>query len=357
MRKWSAVAALTAATAGMAIADGVIIIDGTADAKYGGPLSVQNTLTGFGDSNLGTTGWANGSELDSGYAFLDVDGGFLYLVLAGNLESNFNKLEIFLDAGIGGQNQLRGDNPDVDFNGLNRMGNAGEAQPGLKFDAGFEASFYLTATCGNPDDLGVFALYAAAAQILPEGGGQGAYLGTAGDGGVIVSPLGIEVSINNSNTRGVTGANGGLGSGTGVTTGVEVAIPLGLIGYSGGPIKVCAFINGGGHDYLSNQFLGGTDGAQNLSCGPDSCNYIDPRNVDLSTVPGTQYFVVGDLPVDPCPSDLNDDGIVDGVDLAIVLGSWGPCTSATCPADIDGSGVVDGSDLALILGSWGPCPA
>ena len=54
----------------------------------------------------------------------------------------------------------------------------------------------------------------------------------------------------------------------------------------------------------------------------------------------------------PCDGDLNGDGIVDGVDLAEVLGSWG---QSDVPADIDGSGQVDGADLAAILGNWGFC--
>lgn len=48
--------------------------------------------------------------------------------------------------------------------------------------------------------------------------------------------------------------------------------------------------------------------------------------------------------------DLNHDGSVNGTDLAIVLGSWGPCTD--CVADINDDGVVDGNDLAVVLGGW-----
>lgn len=353
MRKWFVGSALVAASAGMAMADSFIVIDGTADSKYGPPVAIQNTLTGFGNADLGLTGWCNGSELDSAYAFLDVDGGYLYLLFAGNLESNFNKLEVFIDAGVGGQNQLRGDNPDVDFDGLNRMGFLNDDQPGLKFDEGFEASFWFSATCGNVDDQ--FALFANAAQVLPEGGGQGAYLGTCGDGETIFSALGIDVSINNSNTRGVEGGNGGAGVGGSVTTGLEVRIPLALLGWTDGPIKVCAFINGQGHDYVSNQFLGGVGGLPNLSCGPDDCNYIDPRNIDLSQIAGNQYFVIngGEEP-NPCPADLSGDGSVSGADIAIVLGSWGPCDG--CAADLNNDGVVNGADIAIILGAWGPCP-
>lgn len=52
-----------------------------------------------------------------------------------------------------------------------------------------------------------------------------------------------------------------------------------------------------------------------------------------------------------CPSDLNGDGVVDGADLGILLGSWG----ASGGGDLDGNGVVDGADLGLLLGAWGPC--
>ena len=56
----------------------------------------------------------------------------------------------------------------------------------------------------------------------------------------------------------------------------------------------------------------------------------------------------------PCPGDVNGDGIVDGADLASILGAWGKCTG--CPEDVDGNGIVDGADLAAILGAWGFCP-
>ncbi|MBL9148293.1 MAG: hypothetical protein JNM94_06315 [Phycisphaerae bacterium] len=55
----------------------------------------------------------------------------------------------------------------------------------------------------------------------------------------------------------------------------------------------------------------------------------------------------------PCPADLNGDGLIDGADLAILLGSWGPCLG--CNADFDLSGMVDGADLAVLLGAWGEC--
>jgi hypothetical protein len=54
-----------------------------------------------------------------------------------------------------------------------------------------------------------------------------------------------------------------------------------------------------------------------------------------------------------CPADFDGDGNVGASDLAMLLGSWGPC--AGCPADFDDDGDVDAADLATLLGNWGPC--
>lgn len=61
-----------------------------------------------------------------------------------------------------------------------------------------------------------------------------------------------------------------------------------------------------------------------------------------------------------CPTDFNGDLVVDPIDLATLLGAWGPCPEPcepeTCVPDVDGSCVVDPIDLATLLGAWGPCP-
>jgi hypothetical protein len=49
------------------------------------------------------------------------------------------------------------------------------------------------------------------------------------------------------------------------------------------------------------------------------------------------------------PEDINDDGVVDGGDLAVLLSQWGGAGEA----DFDGSGTVDGSDLGMLLSAWG----
>jgi hypothetical protein len=52
----------------------------------------------------------------------------------------------------------------------------------------------------------------------------------------------------------------------------------------------------------------------------------------------------------PAPAaDANWDGVVDGLDLAIVLSAWG---TSFAPADLNHDGSVDGLDLAVILANW-----
>jgi hypothetical protein len=54
---------------------------------------------------------------------------------------------------------------------------------------------------------------------------------------------------------------------------------------------------------------------------------------------------------DHCAFDLDDDGDIDGYDLAILLASWSETTGG--PADFNCDNKVNGVDLALLLGGWG----
>lgn len=55
----------------------------------------------------------------------------------------------------------------------------------------------------------------------------------------------------------------------------------------------------------------------------------------------------------PSAADLNGDGIVGPLDLAILLSAWGSCSGGACPADLSGDYDVDGFDLARLLSQWG----
>ena len=80
-----------------------------------------------------------------------------------------------------------------------------------------------------------------------------------------------------------------------------------------------------------------------LVVGGFSAATTGPLNI-LITGPGTGG----------CVPDINQDGIVNGDDLGLLLGQWGPCTG--CSADFNGNGFVNGDDLGQLLNAWGPCP-
>lgn len=110
-----------------------------------------------------------------------------------------------------------------------------------------------------------------------------------------------------------------------------------------------------------------------LACDDDGCTSgaapYTAKMIFNATAGTTYYFAVGGYSTAtvgpfnveiippaaaPCPADLNSDGVVNGADLGLLLGSWGVCPG--CPADLNADGVVNGADLGLMLGSWGACP-
>ena len=78
---------------------------------------------------------------------------------------------------------------------------------------------------------------------------------------------------------------------------------------------------------------------------------VDSDGIPTSTSYQVFTFMLNNA-YSSCPSDLNFDGKVDGVDLAILLGRWG---LDDLLADLDGNNVVNGSDISLLLAAWGDC--
>lgn len=164
---WLAIVAMAMAGATEALAQPVI--DGTAEVSYGAALSTQDTRTQFGDGPVGgnpdpiMTGSNfainGGSEIDQ--VFATVSNGRLYVTVTGNLEENFNKLDVFIDSGAGGVNQLNGTNlpgglDSFCCNGFappkgTNTNNVGALQRmnGMGFDAGFNAGYMLIFTHGG----------------------------------------------------------------------------------------------------------------------------------------------------------------------------------------------------------------
>jgi len=291
--------ALALVACGASAAFAQITMDGQRDAAYGAALAVQNNETGFGDSNLGLVGPANGSELDNLHVRRTATD--LYLYIGGNLEggpTTFNKIAIFVDSQAGGYNRLPTDLPDIDFNRFIRFGDDGSGN-GLKFDSGFEADHFLGLVCGG-DPAALYLNYSEVKKVAD--GGVAYYMGTANPGsdGTLSggnNPFNAQYTLNNSNVAGVPGGIGvDPGNGAPVATGMEVKIPLAQIGAGSGDIRLTIFVFNDGFDFLSNQFLPGLGGADNLG---------EPRLVDLELVAGNQFVTVpGSAPEVVVPSSF-----------------------------------------------------
>jgi len=91
-----------------------------------------------------------------------------------------------------------------------------------------------------------------------------------------------------------------------------------------------------------------------------SANAINNRGqiAGRAVVPGQIHVGVILTPIVPL-GDVNLDCAIDGDDLTLVLGNWGPdklghiadiVTSSTLQPP--GDGVIDGADLAVVLGNW-----
>jgi PEP-CTERM motif len=269
-----------------------ITVDGTRDAGYGSALAVQTVETQFGDANPNL-----GSEWDAGYGVIEV--GKLYLMLTGNLEANFNKLEIFIDSKAGGQSAFDSSGND----------NAGRMD-GLVFDAGFTADYHIIARRGNSSGNDTFDLDFANLVAQSASGYLDIMGGNSGTGstgtGVNASP--IDVSYDNSNTAGVAGGTNAANqaAAAAVTTGLELSIALSDLGYTGGPINVMVGQNGGGHDFFSNQFLGGLAPPQGNLGGDGNGNFTGTAAINFQNFAGNQYFTV---PV-PEPASVTLMGLV-----------------------------------------------
>ena len=375
---------------------GAAVIDGIVDANYGvNPIWEQNIGTGFGNSSDPDPDIANGSEIDAVWAYVDTASN-LYVLVAGNLETNFNKLDLFFDVRNNGQNALQGlSNPDTDFNALRRMGDntdgsldaitggpTGIDATGLTFDAGVAPDYWISYTTGSSP-----AEHYLNAATLEFATGSGTFIG----GGQklstpIIDGLGpriignIQASSDNSNVLGVKGRTASAGSGsladvsppTGVTTGVEIKVNLAGIGYdtsvfpAGTPenVLIGGFILGQNWDYLSNQIIGGIT-AFNADPGTppnDPGNLGGPaKQQDWSMWDGNQYATV------PVPSSvLSDPSItidgtltpsetVTGGNSAGYLPLWTNTTNGTGfqDASLGNQFEADGSELDALYARVG----
>lgn len=60
-----------------------------------------------------------------------------------------------------------------------------------------------------------------------------------------------------------------------------------------------------------------------------------------------------DPPVENCPGDANEDGVINVSDILMAISDWG---SSDSPADVNEDGIVNVSDVLLMINAWGVCP-
>jgi len=290
-----------------------ITIDGTAESAYGPPLAVQTLGSNAStiDPTNGNLAVSSGSQLDAAYGV--VSNGFLYLLIAGNMQcdpttsNKYDKLSVFIDTGAPGQNTLSNNTQNLDVPAaLPRMSYGGDPNncagcPGLTFDSGFNASYWIGMSYGGGNGTNP-VLNVNYADLPPGGGGSGDFLGRSSPTNNVLSggtnPFGILAAMNNSNTGGVdtntcnvntNGAAQSIAAAT-VTTGVELAIPLNALGGASavGPIRVVAFLTTNDYSQIYDQILG----APTISGCVDAFAFADPLTNNFSTLPGTHYFTV-----------------------------------------------------------------
>jgi hypothetical protein len=265
-----------------------ITVDGTLDPAYGSPLATQTINTGFGDSTIGDGTSAGGSELDAAYA--KVQGGYLYLFLAGNLEDNGNNINIFFSDGRAGQSVLNAPALNGTFDNDMSAMNGSKFSPGFSATFGLDLNYFSGNIYGGPFTVNSYNLingvFGSGGYITPTSG-----IGSANFNGILVG-------VNDRNRGGVNGNTGTAANpaaADAVDRGFEFGIPLSLLGNPTGNIKILADINGTSDDYLSQQFLPGLPvGTGDLGAGgpysavPVSAGYA---GFNFSSTPG-EYFTV-----------------------------------------------------------------
>lgn len=116
-------------------------------------------------------------------------------------------------------------------------------------------------------------------------------------------------------------------------------------------VKLAYSVDGGAATEISMTWTGGWNYRAILPAVP-ACSNVQywvvatDRKGNVGTGPTKSYDVRGECGGNP--ADYNNDGVVDGQDLGILLGGWG-----SADTDLTGDGITDGADLGLLLGAWG----
>jgi hypothetical protein len=256
---------------------GLIIVDGSREDIYGDAVAAQTLNTAW-DDNL--------DELNAAYASIQNDR--LFLMITGNMNTNWNKVDIFIDS-----------TDAVTTNFLETAGNGNTANmDGLFFDDGFSPDYHMSLRLGDWNgwnfnlDWADLSTKAVSWHLnLFEGEMEG--IGYMGPGDASSSAMAI--AFNNSNSNGLVYGTGAANTPDvlAVTTGLELSIALSDLGEPYGDIRIAVMMTGGEHDNFSNQTLGGL---------PAPWGALgSPSNLNFNAISGDQFFTFAGRPL-PAPS-------------------------------------------------------
>lgn len=153
------------------------------------------------------------------------------------------------------------------------------------------------------------------------------------------NPNNVETGFDNTNPAGIAATSVAATA----SAGIELRIPfvkLGLAPNFAGNVALTAFIERA-DCCVSNQWRTALPAGR-----------ADPGMAPIvNNITGKQTLAVflGAL------AELNGDGSVNGSDLGIQLGNWGPTPlgSGIAIGDLNRDGTVDGADLGRLLAQWG----
>lgn len=93
------------------------------------------------------------------------------------------------------------------------------------------------------------------------------------------------------------------------------------------------------------------DGTWTIHGGdPDVPIPVPPASYAVDFIDGPPATGPAVIEIFITPGDINLDGVVDVLDLLLLLAAWGPCPQ--CPEDLNGDGLVDVQDLLILLANW-----
>ena len=290
-----------------------VTVDGTRDADYGTPVSVQ-TLS---------SSWGGGNTLASLSA--KQEGGTLNIFLAGR--ANGNTVFIFIDSKSGGANKIVNNLSSSGGGEAWRLNNLGTSTTdGMTFESEFSPDYAINIQSGGWTSL--FPLNPATPQSRSYIGNclNG---GTASGGPVMVLAADPSVDVTDVATH---------------DKGFELSLNIASLGVASGagqPVKFMALIISDGINYMGNQTLGSLPNSQTTDVGGwgnfQGLNFESLSGIQTITVTVDNTDTDGDGSPDDVDTDDDNDGLTDVQEAAL----------GTNPLikDTDGDGYNDDAEV------------